>query len=47
MKAKQVMVMAVLAASVLAFGGESFARGGGAGATTGAALRSFSQALGR
>jgi hypothetical protein len=32
MKAKQVMVMAVLAASVLSFGGESFARGGGAGA---------------
>ena len=35
MKAKQMMVMAVLAASVLAFGGESFARGGGAGAGAG------------
>lgn len=32
MKAKQMMVMAVLVASALAFGGESFARGGGAGA---------------
>jgi hypothetical protein len=32
MKAKQMMVMAVMAAAVLAFGGESFARGGGAGA---------------
>lgn len=32
MKAKQMMVMAVLVVSALAFGGESFARGGGAGA---------------
>jgi hypothetical protein len=29
MKAKHMMLMAVLAASLLAFGGESFARGGG------------------
>lgn len=35
MKAKQMMVMAVLVASTLAFGGESFARGGGAGAGSG------------
>ena len=35
MKAKQMMVMAVLVASALAFGGESFARGGGAGAGSG------------
>ncbi len=35
MKTKQMMVMAVLAASALAFGGESFARGGGAGAGSG------------
>ena len=35
MKAKQMMVMAVLVASALAFGGESFARGGGAGARAG------------
>jgi hypothetical protein len=32
MKAKQMMVMAVVAAAVLFAGGESFARGGGAGA---------------
>ena len=32
MKVKQTMVMAVLVAATLAFGGESFARGGGAGA---------------
>ena len=32
MKAKSMMVMAVVAASVLVIGGESFARGGGAGA---------------
>ncbi len=31
MNAKQMMVMAVLVASALAFGGESFARGFGAG----------------
>jgi hypothetical protein len=35
MKAKQMMVMVVLVASTLAFGGESFARGGGAGAGAG------------
>lgn len=36
MKAKQMMVMAVLvAATALVFGGESFARGGGAGAGAG------------
>ncbi len=35
MKAKQTMVMAVLVVSALAFGGESFARGGGAGAGAG------------
>jgi len=32
MKAKQMMVMAVVAAAVLVVGGESYARGGGAGA---------------
>jgi hypothetical protein len=32
MKTKQMLVMAVLVGSALAFGGESFARGGGAGA---------------
>jgi len=35
MKTKQMVVAAVLAASVLAFGGESLARGGGAGAGAG------------
>jgi hypothetical protein len=35
MKAKQMMVMAVVAAAVLVAGGESFARGGGAGAGSG------------
>ena len=39
MKAKQMMVMAVLvAASALVFGGESFARGGGAGAGSGSGM---------
>jgi hypothetical protein len=35
MKAKEVMVMAVVAVSVLFIGGESFARGGVAGAGSG------------
>jgi len=37
MKAKSMMVMAVVAASVLVIGGESFARGGSAGAGNGKA----------
>ena len=43
MKAKHMMVMAVLVASALAFGGESFARGGGAGAGSGQGVRTNTQ----
>lgn len=43
MKAKQMMVMAVVAASVLVVGGESFARGGGAGGGRGQGVQTMTQ----
>lgn len=45
MKAKQMMVMAVLVASVLAFGGESFARGGSAGGGRGQGVQTRTQVM--